>query len=240
MENRVHALVDGELDAANSRLVEVHLSDCAKCRMRFEELKTLSESFKALDLSYSAPPSLRAACISPSPFSISGRWSAKWVTPTISFALGALLVWIVPQLNGRSAEDAIQREVISGHIRSLMADHLSDVISTDQHTVKPWFMGKLDFSPPVADFSAKGFALIGGRLDYLDKRAVSALVYQRNKHRINVFIWPATETSNSSPQWESKQGYHLAHWRFQGMNYWAISDLNSKELGELVSLLIDH
>jgi anti-sigma factor RsiW len=241
LEIQIHAHLDGELDAANSHLVEGHLTNCATCRARFDELQRLSQFLKAPILRHPVPTSLRnriEAAYSPRPLFPSGAWlGAKWVTPAVSFALGALLVWIAPQVRGLRGEDALEREVIAGHVRSLMVSHLSDVISTDQHTVKPWFTGKLDFSPPVTDFSTEGFALIGGRLDYLDKQAVSAVVYQRNQHRINVFVWPAKEAGGTQPKWEFEQGYHLAHWRSHGMNYWAISDLNAKELGVLVSLL---
>jgi anti-sigma factor RsiW len=117
-----------------------------------------------------------------------------------------------------------------------MADHLADVASSDQHTVKPWFTGKLTFSPPVRDFAANGFPLIGGRLDYLDRQPVAALVYGRNRHRINVFLWPAAG-GDDRPRWSDQRGYHLAHWRSRAMHYWVISDLNATELGELVALL---
>lgn len=242
MEIQIDAHLDEELDASNSRLVEAHLTGCANCRARFDELKALSQSLKASSLRHPTPASLRSQIKEMNPSSAvlsAGAWlGAKWVTPAISFALGALLVWIAPQVRGlREGEDALEREVIAGHVRSLMADHLSDVISTDQHTVKPWFTGKLDFSPPVTDFSNEGFVLIGGRLDYLDKRSVSAIVYRRNQHRINVFVWPANEAGDTQPQWKFDQGYHIAHWRSRGMNYWTISDLNAKELGALVSLL---
>jgi anti-sigma factor RsiW len=242
MEIQIHAHLDGELDAANSWLVEAHLKECAKCHARFDELKALSESLKLPSLRYPAPALLKDRIERAYPSShFSGHWlGTRWITPAASFAFGALLVWFAPQLAGIRGEDALEREVIAGHVRSLMADHLSDVISTDQHTVKPWFTGKLDFSPPVTDFSSQGFVLMGGRLDYLDKHPVSAIVYRRNQHRINLFVWPAKQASETQPKWKFEQGYHIAHWRSQGMNYWAISDLNAKELGVFVSLLEAH
>ena len=118
-----------------------------------------------------------------------------------------------------------------------MPGHLMDVISTDQHTVKPWFNGRVDFSPPVNDFAADGFRLVGGRLDYLDGRPVAALVYQRRKHIVNVFVWPAADGSQSAVEITAHDGYNLLHWRRGGMNYWMASDLNAQEMGDFARLL---
>ena len=118
-------------------------------------------------------------------------------------------------------------------MRSLMAEHLFDVRSSDQHTVKPWFTGKIDFAPEVTDFAAQGFPLVGGRLDYVAGRSVAALVYQRNKHVINIYIWPG-ETGSAITQ---KDGFNFDHWTEHGMTYWAVSDLNSMELDQLARLI---
>ena len=139
---------------------------------------------------------------------------------------------------GNAAQaDVVAREVLTSHLRSLMPGHLMDVVSTDQHTVKPWFDGRIDFSPPVNDFAANGFRLIGGRLDYLDGRPAAALVYQRRKHIVNVFVWPAADGSQSAVESTAHDGYNLLHWRRGGMNYWMASDLNAQEMGDFAHLL---
>ena len=145
--------------------------------------------------------------------------------------------WFVTTLPRGHADELIAREVVSGHIRSLMANHLTDVASTDQHTVKPWFAGKLDFSPPVTDFAGAGYPLVGGRLDYLQGHSVAALVYLHHKHVINVFVWPvATSLERLAPAL-TQQGFHVIHGAHAGMAYWVVSDLNVEELAGFARML---
>jgi anti-sigma factor RsiW len=139
-----------------------------------------------------------------------------------------------------SREQVIASAVLVGHIRSLQGDHLIDVPSSDTHTVKPWFQGKLDFSPPVPDLQELGWPLIGGRLDYLGGRPVAALVYQRRKHNINVFLWPNQGAIDDGIRQEDAQGYQILHWNGAAMTYWVVSDLNSAELRELARALRGH
>jgi anti-sigma factor RsiW len=137
----------------------------------------------------------------------------------------------------RAARDAIAGEVLASHVRSLLGEHLTDVASTDQHTVKPWFNGRLDFSPPVSDFAGAGFPLLGGRIDYVGGRAVAALVYGRRRHVINVYLWPAERGATAGPAALTRQGYHLRHWTTPVFVYWIASDLGTAELDQFAGLL---
>src|SRR5438445_8741011 len=143
---------------------------------------------------------------------------------------------LAPVLRRPGADQFLATQLIASHVRSLMANHLTDVPSSDQHTVKPWLDAKLDFAPPVVDLAGEGFPLVGGRLDYLDNRTVAALVYQRRKHFINLFVWPAESHATGAAKATSRQGYQLLHWVDSDFNYWAVSDINAKELQEFKQL----
>jgi anti-sigma factor RsiW len=170
----------------------------------------------------------------------SWRWASTWGWPRVLAPLAAVAVVLLiamPLVMRTSTEDRLSQEIVSAHVRSLMASHLTDVASTDQHTVKPWFNGKVPFSPPVTDLAAQGFPLIGGRLDYVENHPVAALVYQHRKHFINLFIWPSTRGSSTAEQFRTQQGYNTIHWSQGGMDYWAASDMNRgdlKDFGQLV------
>jgi anti-sigma factor RsiW len=231
---------DGELDAAAIPELDRHLQDCAACARAWRNLQSLKKTLKSDAFYFTAPAELRQRIKSELPSPAIGiprrhMWSWNWLTTAMSGAAAICLALLLTVAVTRpSTEQQLAQEIVSSHIRSLMANHVMDVASTDQHTVKPWFNGKLDFSPPVKDLAAEGFPLTGGRLDYLGGRSVAALVFQRHKHIINLFIWPAKQADAAPAPFASSQGYHLVHWAETGMVFWAVSDLNEKELLEFV------
>jgi anti-sigma factor RsiW len=231
------AYVDDELGAAECAAVQEHLASCVSCMRRLDERQALSHLIRR-GRYYAAPPTLRAAVRRPTPHAWLQTSVVGWAA---AIALVASLggATIVRTVRSRATADriaALNEDVVSGHVRALMGQHLFDVRSTDQHTVKPWFLGKLDFSPPVNDLASIGFPLIGGRLDYIGGRAVAALVYQRREHTINVFIWPESGTT-SNPGAQSIRGFHVEHWNREQMSFWAVSDLNQPELNTFARAL---
>lgn len=168
------------------------------------------------------------------------RWTQwrEWWGMGVAFAAGMLLTVAITFIYGASAQqDRMVTEVIDSHVRSLMVAHLSDVASSDQHTVKPWFSGKLSFSPPVYDLAPEEFPLIGGRLDYIDEHPVAALVYRYRLHTINVFIWPIRSTSSVASHSASRDGFNVTAWTNEGMQFWAVSDIQAAELQRFTQLL---
>jgi anti-sigma factor RsiW len=236
----LHAYADGELDLVNAREVEKHMQSCEDCRRACERIRELQGAVGKSAAAYRAPAHLkrniRAA------LRREERADEKnlsfWPMFAASAAAAVLILGLVVFLSNRTPhEGAIADEVIANHVRSLLATHLVDVASSDQHTVKPWFEGKIDFAPEVRDFAMSGFPLVGGRLDYLDGKTAAALVYQRNKHPINVFVVPASSKNDRSPSLVTRRGYSAFHWQRGDMEYWAVSDLNQTELREFSDLL---
>ena len=237
----VHAHLDGELDLVDSLKAEAHLGECAICSRAYDGGLRLRSSLRANELRFRAPGDLRRrvrrglraeAKLDAIPRTAWRRLS--FGTAAALAAALALLVW--PELGRRGASGPLIDEIVSAHVRSLMADHLTDVASSDKHTVKPWFDGKLDFSPAVVDVADHGFPLVGGRLDYLRTRAVAALVYGRQRHFINLFVWPSEEKEPEEASL-ARHGYEIVHWRQAGMSYWAVSDLNASALAEFAALV---
>ncbi len=228
------AYLDKELDVVNSAQFERHMTDCAACRETYQRYAQIHNSVRT-NMEYFHPPDsleqkLRAKLNPPRPARNKLPFQVLAIAASVIAVLLSTLV-LVQALRHNSEPGILAQQVVSSHIRSLQANHLSDVISTDQHTVKPWFNGKLDFAPSVKDLSSKGFPLVGGRLDYLDDHAVAALVYKRHQHTINLFLWP-TQSPDANPHLLTIKGYNLLHWTYFHMTYWAVSDLNTNELTE--------
>ncbi len=263
----IHAYADHEMDLAGSLEIERHLANCAACAAAYREICVLRSALRSNLVNFDAPVNLRAAIHSavsdarradrtersqtvphgdsifrlPSTLRTPSRTRVlKWA-PALAAAAMLFVIVLVGALRqiGPSSDNVIGNEIVASHVRSLMANHLADVISTNQHTVKPWFDGKIDFAPTVEDFAAQGFPLTGGRLDYVDGRPVAALVYRRREHIINLFTWPIGDTGESSMRLEKRQGYNLMHWTRAGMEYWAVSNLNGAELMKFAELVRD-
>ena len=233
----IQADVDGELDPAKAARVAAHLDDCPQCQALQARLLASRQRFAASpELRRSAPDSLRDAVRAKLP-------SAKKPTrPRLADwqggALAACLALIVclPLYAWLTRGDDLADWVVASHIRALQPTHLVDVVSTDQHTVKPWFDGRLPFAPPVKDLSADGFALLGGRLDYLPGHTAATLIYRRDKHIINLFVWPRATAIDARPKSGAREGYNFVQWRADGMQFWAVSDLESRELDDFAAL----
>lgn len=241
----LHAYFDGELDLVHSIELEEHLKTCRECADELREEQNLRQSLRAGNLYERAPQSLRTRIhaalpseIHERPTSIRRRLTLEWLAIAAAVALAVFLgAKVIPNVGGQQQANMLAQEIVASHIRSLQPGHLFDVQSTDQHTVKPWFDGKLDFAPPVIDLAAQGFPLVGGRLDYLDNRDVAALVYQRQKHLINVFIWPMEARPAAIPANQTIEGYNLVFWSRDGMYFCAATDLNVTELRQFTRLL---
>lgn len=234
----ISAYLDDEIDAAQRAVVDEHLAACPDCSQVYARLLQQKHEIQSAAPRYTAPPHLRqsirdALRREAQPPAPQTPWRALAIAASLLLAVS--LSWNFLQLRPRTAVPDLASAVLADHIRSLIGTHLIDVASSDRHTVKPWFAGKLDFSPAVEDLSPQGFPLAGGRVDYLADRRVAALVYYRRQHVINLFVWPG-----SSPGTEagiSERGYHLLHWNDGLMTYWAVSDLSPVELQTFRDLL---
>ena len=250
-EHEVAAYLDGELDLASALAFERHLAECADCARALATERALHEAIGQAGLRFEAPPDwtrrLRGAARSAArpavPPRPAWRLSAFPAMSAMSALATLLLVAVVSFSLGRFGPRPgpdLAQEVVTSHVRSLLAGRPADVISTDQHTVKPWFAGKLDYAPLVVDLSGQGFPLKGGRLDYLGRHPVAALVYGADRHTINVFTWPMAYTPDRSgpdPTAFTRQGFHLVHWSQSGMTYWAVSDASEERLRQLARRL---
>lgn len=231
-------LLDGELDARNTAEVQAHLAGCPACQRRYEVNRALSSNIRRLDVAFAAPASLRLrineALQADGASGDRGRGRGRsrqwlmWAGWPVAVAASAMLATVLLQQRSLEADD-----VVAAHVRSLLVDHLSDVASTSHHTVKPWFAGKIDFSPPVPDLASLGFELVGGRLDYLQSQPVAAVVYRKHGHIINVLIGRPGHELDKLPSSGHTQGYSLRSWRQGGLDLVAVSDIDAHELDNL-------
>jgi anti-sigma factor RsiW len=229
----LHALIDGELDAGHAREVEDHIAGCPGCAAQLAAYRTMSAAVAGADMRYAAPPALRRRIEAALPRAPAPNRRAVLRGFAMGSAASAIAATGLVAIVLRSDEtQRIETEIVSAHLRSLQAGHLTDVISTDQHTVKPWFNGKLDVAPPVVDLTAQGFTLIGGRLDYVDTRPIGAIVYRRRSHVINLFVAQTASTERRPAGIETIQGFNIRRWSERGLNYWAVSDLAKDELAD--------
>jgi anti-sigma factor RsiW len=233
---------DGELAARESVEMREHLDSCLACARQYRRLEQIGSAIR-MRVGHYAPPAgleqrvqaaLRKAARVERPAS---RLLQNWMAVAAAVLLCVSVASNVALLRQHtSARDLLAQEVLSSHLRSLMGTHLMDIPSSDQHTVKPWFNGKLNFSPDVKDFVRQGFPLIGGRIEYLDDKPAAALIYQRRKHLINLFLWPAPSSSSSGYVEMTKRGYNLLSWTQDGMTYWLVSDVETSELEQFAQL----
>jgi anti-sigma factor RsiW len=228
----LHALLDDELDAANAAACEAHLKTCAGCAAEYEQLRLLRGAFEDPALRYTAPAGLRERIEAALPVTPAARparfaWAALGSGVGAALAAAASLVLTVstPQL---AATDDLSRQLVDSHVRSLLASHLVDVVTSDRHVVKPWFNGRIDFSPPTPDLKDRGFPLAGGRLDYIGGRVVPAIVYRRRLHTINLFVWPRQPGETAGTV--HFDGYNLVHWEKDGLEFYAVSDIAAGDL----------
>jgi anti-sigma factor RsiW len=231
-------LLDHELGAESEDLFRQHLRSCVTCRRRVADREALGRMVRSTPYHF-APARLRTQVSGQLKRSRTTRRVLTWAAAAVfavSLGGGAIAVRSM-RPDPDVGTDTVVAAVVDGHVRSLMADHLFDVQSTDQHTVKPWFAGRLDYSPPVSDLAPLGYPLVGGRLDYVSGRPVAALVYQRQKHAINVFVWPTPESAPAAIATRSVRGFHVRHWIRDGMSFWAVSELNDAELTEFARAL---
>ena len=234
----VQAELDGELGAAEAAALAAHRAACPICEAAAADITVAREAMRA-NLYEPMPEDARARVVAGLGLAPPQRvvwptsaWRRPWWSAGAGFGLGAACAAALTFLMLIPADPGLTEQIVAGHVRALQPGHLQDVESSDRHTVKPWFDGRIDFAPPVKDLAAQRFPLTGGRLDYLAGRPVAALVYQRDKHIIDLFVWPAPDAGAREPELAQRQGYNLVHWTRNGMNFWAASDVEASQLKE--------
>jgi mycothiol system anti-sigma-R factor len=255
--NLIDGYLDGELDPITNQEIERHLRDCPACEQAYKTQRALVRTIGSAAPYYKAPAELRQRIQSSlrDEIDLKARHNVtrrnqilgtrqeaggrtvlfgapwNWLALAATIILAAIIVSnLLPRSQRPGGDQFLATQLIASHVRSLMANHLSDVASSDQHTVKPWLDARLDFAPPVVDLTNEGFPLVGGRLDYLDNRPVAALIYHRRQHFINLFIWPAGADADKNSKTLTRDGYQLLHWVSSPFNYWAVSDVSEADL----------
>lgn len=227
-------LADGELDAANAALVEAHVARCEGCRDELERLEAMRNLLGRDGLRHIAPESLvnRLAAIDElAPKAANENKLQRFLAPGLVGAIAASLATLA--LLPAGTQTLIDQELVSSHVRSLQPGHLTDVQTNNQHIVKPWFNGRIDFSPPVPELADQGFPLAGGRLDSINGKTVAAIVYHRRLHTVNLFVWPAKDAAERS---FVKDGFAVTEWSRNGLRFAAVSDVPPTELREFHKL----
>lgn len=241
IEQKIESYLDGELTLSDRRDLEEHFTDCSACSAKLEHLRSLQSIVQAHN--YAGTPASLKRKIKKQLKDITGEddSTGKWFHwlgfGSGAAALGAVTTWAILFFGyGSTLQYSLADEILSAHVHSLLVDHVVDIESSDRHNVKPWFSGRIDYSPPVQDLTTGEFELFGARLDYVQNKPVSVLVYKRRAHIINVFILKEDNGTITSTQLLQRQGYNLIHWSQNGLEYWAVSDLNQKELNEIVQI----
>ncbi|MBA3897188.1 MAG: anti-sigma factor [Sphingomonadaceae bacterium] len=241
----LHGLIDGELDAINSVAIEDHVKICAGCAEALRRLVAMRAELSAAGVRHHAPEALRgriehtlaeagARAAPPMARQRGGTFNGRWLTGGVFTGIAASLAFLIamPQLTTTGVQD----QLVASHVRSLLASHLTDVATSDRHVVKPWFNGRIDFAPPVVELADQGFPLAGGRLDYIEGRVVAALVYHRRLHTINLFVRPAGAFSSPVGVATRRDSYNLVRWTRDGLEFWAVSDIDRRELQQFRNL----
>jgi len=238
----LHARLDNELDMAGSASIDLHLSACRACSAQYDALQKLQKDIAVADLAYAPGAALERNLAArflggkKSPFRF---WSKNWLNASAmaAAAIGVVvLILFIPMLRIGGGADAVGAEILDNHLRALQPMHQVDVPSSDEHTVKPWFQGKLNFSPPVPDLTEDGFILVGGRLEVIRQQPAAAIVYRRRQHIVSLYVSPSPGT-DSKIELQELDGYHLLHWRQSNMSYWAVSDVGTADLRTFADLI---
>jgi anti-sigma factor RsiW len=242
----IHGLLDGELDAVNAAACEAHLKTCEDCNAEYQRLAALREALAAPGVAHRAPERLRAnieamiaseAAPRPQPRR-AGRTTGYAATGALGalMAAGLAVFVVLPQMT----DNGLERQLVASHVRSLLANHLTDVATSDQHVIRPWLNGKVDVAPPVPELAAEGFPLVGGRLDYIDGRVAPAIVYRRRAHTVNLFVWPDDRRAFNGTKTVRRDGYTVVEWSAGGLRYAAVSDIDSGDLQHFKAVFEAH